>query len=320
MMELSIIVVNWKSVDFVLDCIESIHKTTRDVGYEIIVVDNASGDDCCRIVSQAHPSVVVVGSERNIGFARANNLGAEKSKGEYLLFLNPDTVVLGEALKTMVARMRCTEHLGALGCRLLNRDLSLQTSCVQAFPNLTNQILGVEWLRKRSPRLPLWGMRALYASVHQDVFDVDAVSGACIMLRRDVFEQVGGFSTEYFMYAEEIDLCCKVRQAGWRVGYVPDAQIVHFGGESSKKQRDVFADIVMRDSVFKFMKKFRGATYAWLYRAALLGSAMLRLVLLAPLLLFPGKNRSHVRGMCKKWYKIGAWSLAQERWIADLGR
>lgn len=318
-MQLSIIIVNWKSVEFTKDCIASIQATARDIDYEIVVVDNASNDDCCRIISEAFPRVITVGSEKNIGFARANNLGVQHSKGKYLLFLNPDTIVLGDALRTMLTRIDSEKRVGAVGCRLLNRDFSLQTSCVQAFPSIANQVLGVEWLRLRFPRLRLWGMQALYMKNAKALVDVDAVSGACMMVLREAFEEAGGFSTEYFMYAEEVDLCYKIHRAGWTVAYVPDAEIVHFGGESSKKQRDVFADIVMRESTFKFMRKFRGRVYAALYRAAILASAAVRLAILSPFLLIPRRDRSDLVRICRKWYKIGAWSLAQERWTTELG-
>jgi GT2 family glycosyltransferase len=310
-MELSIIIVNWNSIEFTKNCIASIHSTTHDIDYEIIVVDNASQDDCCRIVSAAYPLVKVVSSSRNVGFARANNLGFDNSRGKRILFLNPDTLILADAIQRMAMRLDSAPEFGAVGCRLLNGDSSLQLSCVQPFPTIINQILAIDWLRRCCPRLPLWGMRALFSKSVDEVIEVEVVSGACLMVKREVFDIVGRFSTEYFMYAEEMDLCYKIRSAGWKVCHVADAQVVHFGGQSTKKKGEAFAEVVMRDSIFNLLRKVRGNAYAQAYRTALFVSAVARLTLLSPLLAIPSRllERDAVLRTIKKWFNIATWTL-----------
>jgi N-acetylglucosaminyl-diphospho-decaprenol L-rhamnosyltransferase len=310
-MDLSIIIVNWNSIEFTQACAASIHSTITGLQYEVIVVDNASEAESCRRLSESIAEVKVVCLPRNIGFAAANNLGVDHSSGRVILFLNPDTLVLGDAIQHLFVRLNSSPQTGAAGCRLLNGDLSLQTSCVRPFPNILNQVFAIEWLKEGMPALSLWGMRALFAEHAGELQEVEAVSGACLMVKRDVFDTVGKFSTDYFMYAEDTDLCYKIRQAGWSVGYLGEAQIVHFGGQSTKNKEDAFADVMIRESVFKLLRKFRGKRYAELYRASLFVSAALRVTLLSPLLVLPSwmLNRGAVCRACRKWRHIAAWSL-----------
>ena len=125
-------------------------------------------------------------SDRNLGFAGANNLGARHARGSNLLFLNPDTIVRRDAIERMARHLNDAPDIGIVGCRLLNPDLTLQTSSVQPFPGIANQLFGIDWLKRRTSRLRLWGMSALYAKTAGPV-EVDAVSGACLMARRERF-------------------------------------------------------------------------------------------------------------------------------------
>jgi GT2 family glycosyltransferase len=190
--------------------------------------------------------------------------------------------------------------------------LTLQLSSVQPFPTISNQLFAFDWLKRRLPSLPLWGMRPLFAKSSTRVHDVEVVSGACMMVHRDVFEEVGCFSSEYFMYAEETDLCSKIIQAGFRIGHVGDASVIHFGGQSTKKREDGFVDTAMRDSIFKLIRKFRGTTYARVYRATMLLSALARLIILAPLFAVPNRllRRDSVSRAFRKWCRIAKWSMA----------
>ena len=323
-MDLSIIIVNWKSVEFLKDCIASILSTTHCLNYEIIVVDNASQPLACQGLAVSNPHVKVVCSDRNIGFARANNLGLEYANGERILFLNPDTVVLGEAILEMVRTLDSSPEIGVVGCRLLNSDRSLQTTCVQRFPTLTNQLLGVEWLQKRTPGLPIWGMRALFAPKTSGPAEVDVVSGACLMARRSALVEVSGFSTDYFMYAEEADLCYKMRRAGKKICYTGKAEIVHLGGQSTKEKGSSFSDVVMRESIFVLLRKFKGLPYATAYRMIMFLSAAVRVMMLGVVLPvaattdWPVRREDLVQAL-QKWTKIASWSLALEPWVHDLG-
>ncbi len=158
-MELSIIYVNWNSTGYLADSIASVYATTGGFPVEIVVVDNASPLDDVDTVRQRFPDVKVIKSLNNLGFAGANNLAFAYSSGENLLFLNPDTRVIGSAIGTMLEHLKSLPKAGVIGCRLLNADLSVQTSCIQTFPTILNQVLDADFLRNRWPECPLWGRR-----------------------------------------------------------------------------------------------------------------------------------------------------------------
>ncbi|MEO8662680.1 MAG: glycosyltransferase family 2 protein, partial [Bryobacteraceae bacterium] len=203
---LSIVIVNWNSSDFAVDCIASLHATTTDVPFEVIVVDNASTENVSRIVD-VHPGVRLLASHQNLGFARANNLGVEQSQGRWILFLNPDTIVLKNAIRVMLSNLESHAEVGAVGCRLLNGDMTLQMSSVQRFPTILNQLLSLDVLKRRWPKARLWGTSALFTD---SPVAVDVVSGACLMVKREVFEQAGRFSPDYFLYHEDTDLSLRL--------------------------------------------------------------------------------------------------------------
>ena len=142
------------------------------------------------------------------------------------------------------------------------------------------------------------------------------------MVKREVFEKIGRFSSEYFMYAEEMDLCYKINRMGWKVCYVGDVEIIHFGGQSTKKQTDGFSEVMMRESVFKFLSKFRGNAYAWAYRVALLLSAIARLIILTQLRALSNTmtDADAARISFHKWRKIASWALGMEGWTRKVNK
>jgi GT2 family glycosyltransferase len=257
-MDLSIIIVSWNSAAYVRKCLKGLAAHTRDVEYEIIVVDNGSYDSCGSMIAKDFPAVRFLQSAENRGFAQANNFGAERAKGDYLLFLNPDTEVVGNAAQEMLTTIKNRPQAGVLGCKLLNSDMTTQMSCVQSFPTILNQMLDAEILQRLFPRLPLWGIEPLFSDT-RGVSEVHAVSGACMMINKTVFEQAGRFSPEYFMYTEDIDLCHKVQRAGYRNYYTDLVSIIHYGGGSSQQRKqNSFANVQMRESILQFFEKTRG--------------------------------------------------------------
>lgn len=312
-MDVSIIIVNWKSVDYLRKCLASIRAETHTIAYEIIVIDSGSYDGCDRMLRESYPEVRFLQSERNVGFAKSNNLAFKASRGRNVLFLNPDTEVLGAALDTLHEQLHRLPKAGAVGCKLLNADLSIQTSCVQSLPTILNQLLDTECLRARWPNSPLWGTAALFASSDKPA-EVEVISGAALMLKRSVFEEVGCFSEEYFMYAEDGDLCYKVKQAGYRNYFIPQASIIHHGGRSSGQAPSQYSAIMMRESTWRFLTKTRGRFYALVYRCSMGGLAICRLMLLA-LMLFA---RCLTRARCSpQSAPLGKW-LATLRWSFSL--
>lgn len=319
-MQLSIIIVNWKSADFVRQCVASIRAYSRGIEYEIIVVDNASPDDSLTALRDI-PGVQLIASPINLGFGGANNLGVANSHGQALLFLNPDTLLVSPAIEAMVQCLDSWPLTGAAGCRLLNDDGSLQTSCVQAYPTISNQVLDNEWIRARFSRARLWGPAAPEIPGHETPLPVEAVSGACLMVPRVIFEQIGGFSNRFFMYGEDIDLCYRIHKAGWKILHVPQATIIHYGGRSSGQRDDAaFGDVVMRESVYRLLLHTRGWVYAQGFRMAICLASLVRLAMLAAgrVSLLDKTKRSRLTSTFSRWLRILRWSLGLERWARAL--
>jgi hypothetical protein len=318
--ELSIVIVNWHSADYVMACLRSVREQTALVNYEVIIVDNASFDGCREWVVREHPDVIFLQSQNNLGFARANNMGAACARGDVLLFLNPDTEIRDRAIERLYHRMRALSDAGVVGCRLLNSDGTLQTSCVQSLPTVLNQVLDAEMLRRWFPKSSLWGMAVLFES-GTAVGEVEAVAGACMMIRKETFEMVGGFSSNYFMYAEDLDLCFKTRRAGFRNYYIGGATIVHHGGGCTKRARSDFSHVMMRESVGRFLLESRGIYYSKCYRLALSVAAIIRLVLLV--VLSPAwmarRRVAEWYSICGKWLAILGWGLGLVRWTRQYG-
>lgn len=312
-MDLSIVIVNWNCVADVEVCLESLRQARDGLRSEIIVVDNASTDDSTERLRK-YPDIQLVELPQNVGFAQANNVGFRSALGETLLLLNPDTKVLGNALEVMHKALQSSPKYGAVGCKLLNADGTLQTTCIQPFPTILNQMLCTEWLRMKTRRLRLWGIRPLFD--HTTAFPlVQVISGACLMVRRRAFQDVGGFSSDYFMYGEDVDLCYSLQQKGWEKVFVRDASVIHYGGQSSKKQEKGFSIVVMRESVFRFLRKSRGNSYALMFRASLGISSIARILLAAPLWF---ADRAKGSNTIHKWFRILRWSLGLEAWAKDL--
>jgi GT2 family glycosyltransferase len=276
-LQLSVIFVNWNSTGYLRESIASIDQWTPDVEREIIVVDNASPERDVEALKEQFKDIVLVMSPKNLGFARANNLGFKHSTGQYLLFLNPDTKLNSSAISIMLAHLESLKDAGVVGCRLLNGDLSLQTSCIQTFPTILNQALDAEVLRRHWPNSRLWGIAPLFSSRPEPAV-VEVISGACMLMRREVFEQVGMFSSDYFMYAEDLDLCYKAVRAGYRNYYVGGATVIHYGGGSSTPER---ATIRKWQSIMLYCVKNHGRLYASAFALVMSLVAMGRLTVLA---------------------------------------
>lgn len=309
--DVSILLVNWNSIDYLRPCLASVYEHTKGISFEIIVVDNASYDGCSEMLRKEFPEVIFIQSDENLGFSRANNLAFQRSTGAALLFLNPDTLVLNPAISMMYATLQSAPNIGAVGCGVLNHDRSLQTHYVQASPTLLNQLLLSEFAKTMLPKSRLWGIRPLIEYDGQPR-EVEVVMGSCMMVKRSVFQQVGLFDERYFMFAEDVDLCYSIRQHGYAIYYVREGSVIHYGGKSSDlKEESEFSTILQRESISIFFAKTKGKPYAWLYRSGIGLSAMGRLLLIGALTPF---RRSEVRRKrlaisARKWNKLLRWSV-----------
>ncbi|HET9130256.1 MAG TPA: glycosyltransferase family 2 protein [Terriglobia bacterium] len=318
MLELSIIIVNWNCIDYSRDCLSSIFSTDQGLDFEVIVVDNASTKGDPDALKAEFPRIRLIKNKDNIGFAGANNVGFLESSANYLLFLNPDTLVIGNALSEMLNRLKALPDAGALGCKLLNSDGTIQTSCIQRFPTIWNQMLDFEALQYRWPQWKMWGIAPLFNESLEPV-PVEVISGACLMVRRDAFIAAGQFSRDYYMYAEDVDLCYTIRSRGWKCYYAGGARVIHHGGGSSKvRTTNHWSTVMTRKAILQFCRKTRGPFYSTLYRIAVGISATGRIVLLLPLTLMPGNKSSDgdVRATISKWTAILKWSIGIGNQIA----
>lgn len=316
MPELSIIFANWNAADYLYDCIRSIYENTNRVSFEIIVVDNASSVGDVDTLNEAFKNVTLVKSAENLGFARANNLGFKYSTGELVLFLNPDTKLIGPAIDTLVDEIMKRPAAGIVGGRHVNPDLTVQTTSIQKFPTLMNQMLNIECLRRRWPWFNLWDIAPLFASSREPV-QVEVIPGACMLLRREVFERVGGFSEDYFMYAEDIDLNLKVAKLGLNNYYAPEATIIHYGGRSSSQQKvNQWATIMKFRAMSQFYVKNHGSYRAGVYRVSMAACALIRVGLIA--LGYPLVRRKAVlRTALYKWTAVLKWACGLDQQIVD---
>lgn len=317
--DLSVIIVNWNSKDYLRRAIASIETATKGMKFETVVLDAASYDGCDEMLHINFPNVLFIQGVKNLGFAMANNEACSAARGSTLLFLNPDTEIEGSAIETLYHQLNALPNAGIVGPKLLNSDKSVQQSCVRAFPTILNQVFESDALRKLFPRSRLWGMKPLLAE-NEAAKVVDAVSGACLMIKRSVFENVGMFSTDYFMYSEDVDLCLKVRKAGLNSYYIPTAVVVHHGGASSSQTTEnTFSAVMIMESRWRFFRKTRSFWYSWLYRFAMFATSIVRigLVLLVwPALGLRGKE-SRVEPVLKKWMARLRWTLGGEKWVKN---
>ena len=300
---LSIIIINWNSKEYIRACLKSIYRYASELQPQIIIVDGASFDGCGEMLAKEFPDVVFIQSDKNIGFGRCNNLGAERATGELLLFLNPDTVITRNALQLLLEAFNLVSPNSLLGARLLNSDGSLQTTSVLALPTPLNKALASELLLNLFPKSQLWGTYKAYAS--NELTEVEAISGACMLVPKKLFQNVGGFTESFFMYAEDMDLCYKVRKNCGGVFHVPHSEIVHHGGGSSSNQYSHFSIISMQTSLYHYFLINHNTDTAEQYRRYISLSAALRTLFFLPIA-FLGKTSLH------KWWTILKWSVTHD--------
>jgi N-acetylglucosaminyl-diphospho-decaprenol L-rhamnosyltransferase len=252
MLDLSIIIVNWNTRHLLADCLSSIKATAANLACEVVVVDNGSTDGSQAMLHQWFPSVHLIQNDENVGFARANNQAMTASRGRYMLLLNSDAIAMPGAIQSLLDLARAEPYAGVVGAQLVNRDGSFQASHT-SFPTLWQEFLMLTGLGRL--------LHGHWYPSHGPEEDrgpqkVDYVEGACMLVRRDAFEAVGGLDESYFMYAEEVDWCCAMRGAGWQVWYQPAAKVVHLGSGSSQNRRPQREADLYRSRVRFFRKHY----------------------------------------------------------------
>jgi len=247
--DITISIVNYNTKDLLRDCLNSIYKIKGEIKFEVVVVDNASSDESVRLIEGEFPEAKLIKNRQNLGFAKANNQAIKQSKGRYILLCNPDTVIKSNSLDKTVEFMETHRRVGALGCKILNPDKTIQTSN-NSFPNLFTVFLHIFQIKKIVPSsrirerigrrwrlLPGKTLRE-YFRVYWDsdrIREVEWVTGACLLVRRETIEEVGLLDENFFMYYEDADWCYRMREKGWKVFYFPLFEVFHYVGKSAGK-------------------------------------------------------------------------------------
>jgi GT2 family glycosyltransferase len=258
---LSIVIVNFNAEKLLKKCLGSVYTETKQIPFDVWVVDNNSTDASVPMMRQNFPQVNLIENKENVGFAKANNQAITKCTGDYILLLNPDTRILQNAIEKMVDFMDANPTVGICGCKVLNEDGTLQLACRRSIPTPGVAFFRLTGLSKLFPKSKIM---AKYNLTYLDLDKpqgVDAVSGAFLMIRKKVVDGIGLLDERFFMYGEELDWCLRAKKAGWAVMYYPDAEIVHYKGECSKSNSRKAAFEFYR-SMYLFHKKHFAENYS----------------------------------------------------------
>jgi GT2 family glycosyltransferase len=253
--DVSIIIVTWNSSQFIGECLDSIYSHKGKLKLEVLVVDNDSQDATRDIIREFYPRVILIENRENSGYARANNQGIAASVGKYVLLLNPDVRLRGNALLELFLFVESHPEAGAVGPQLLNLDGSIQPSCREFpdFSTLLYDILGLSYLFPKSRIFGKWRMGYFD---HNSVREVDQPMASALILRRKALAQVGLLDEDFFMFFNDVDLCYRLRKNRWKIYFYPDAKAYHFLGGSTQKVKTKMIYLSHR-GYFKFLKKHR---------------------------------------------------------------
>ncbi len=235
MIELSIIIVNFNVKELLEQTLISARKAAHNFAHEIFVVDNASTDGSIGIVRQKFPDVKLIANKENVGFGKANNQAMRLAQGKFLVILNPDTIVQEDTFSVIIDFFKKNPDAGMAGCKILNPDGSLQLACRRSFPTPWVGFTRIIGLSRIFPKSKVFGKYNLTYLDPDETYEVEAISGSFMMVRKEVAQEVGFFDESFFMYGEDLDWCYRIKEAGWKIYYIPDTKIIHFKGESTKK-------------------------------------------------------------------------------------
>jgi GT2 family glycosyltransferase len=252
-MDISVVIVNWNTKKLLLDCICSIYETVKNISFEIRLVDNASGDGSVEAVKQNYPGVKIIQNKKNLGFAAANNIALERMCGQYTLLLNTDTILTNGAVEALFDFMEKNQDAGMACGQLLNQDKSKQNS-IANFPSIHSLLCNESLLQILFPK-KFPGKRREY----KKPVKVDSCIGACLMVRKKAMDEVGLLDKRYFFFFEETDWAYRMKQAGWKIYFVPSAGIFHIQGQTVG--HNAGSRIMFYRSRYIYFKKWRPRSY-----------------------------------------------------------
>lgn len=304
MIALNFIIVNWNTRQLLIDCISSVHTTVTDIGYHISVVDNGSGDDSVKAVHDQFPQVFVIQNRENRGFAAAVNQALEKNITTYTysVLLNTDTLLQKGAVQAMYSFMEQHKDAGIAGAQLQKPDGTRQHS-YDNHPTLATELFNKSLLRWLFPeKYPSKKMLA------KQPIEVESVIGACIMIRNKAIEDVGELDEDYFFFLEETDWCYRMQKAGWKVYHIPDAKVIHLGGQS-KKMAPWQSQVEYCRSLYTFFGKNRSTFSYIILRTFYLAKITLNLATNVIGNVFVFFQNEKLRYRLSIYYKLFLWHL-----------
>jgi len=253
-MDLSIVIVSWNTKELLKKCLTSIYHNQGDLKLEVLVVDNNSGDQTVDMIKTDFPQVTLIANQVNLGFATGNNQAIKRAKGEYILLLNPDTEIIDSALQKSVNFFKETKGVGILGCQILNPDKTIQPS-VRRFPTWFPLFLIFLKLPKLFPHLKAVEHYLATDFNYAQNQIVAQVMGAFMLTKKTILDQIGLLDESFFIWFEEVDLCRRAQQNGYRVYYFKDAQIIHSGGQSFAQAATITNQVRFFKSAWHYLKK-----------------------------------------------------------------
>ena len=275
-MKLSVIIVNYKVKHYLEQCLRSVAEASRGIAVEVIVVDNASGDGSVEYLRERFPDVTIIASEENLGFARANNLAIRNSRGQYVLLLNPDTIVAEETFRDFITFMDSTPDAGGCGAYMLHTDGSFAPESRRGLPTPFVAFCKMSGLASLFPKSRTFGRYYMRYLNENEVNRIEIMSGAFMFLRRDALDKAGLLDEDFFMYGEDIDLSYRILKAGYNNYFLP-SRILHYKGESTVKSSYRYVHTFYRAMELFFNKHY--AHYSILLslpiKLAIWGRAML---------------------------------------------
>ena len=310
--DVSICIVNWNTKELLRQCLNSIKERTAGLTYETIIVDNDSRDESVQMVKLDYPECLIIESKENLGFAKGNNEAVKGASGKYIFYLNPDTELITNAIYGMFFILEKHADIGAVGCQLVTSAGQIQYTCARTFPSPLNQFSLLVMLNKLFPRSRQLSTAEMEYWDHTDSREIDCLSGACIMVRKHIIDGLNGFDEAFFMYAEDVDLCYRIRSEGWKIHYLAGERIFHHEGASSKKRANRhFSAIMQRASNYYFLTKHFGRIQALKYRVAVAAGSIIRLcvlMFLAPILIKTNPEKVSTDSFPKYW-NLFLWAL-----------
>ncbi|MFT5141725.1 MAG: GT2 family glycosyltransferase [Rhodothermales bacterium] len=277
--DLSVVIVNYNVRDFLEQALHSVQRAALMVSAEVFVVDNNSVDGSVQMVRETFPDVELIANVSNVGFGAANNMAIERSRGRYVLILNPDTIVQEDTFQRMVSFMDRHPEAGAVGCQILNPDGTFAPESRRSFPTPQVGFYRISGLGRLFPKSPRFGRYNMTFLPRDQVAEVDALSGSCMMVRAEAVVPsrggVGLFDEDFFMYGEDLDLCYRIQKAGWKIFYSPDTQIIHYKGESTKKGEIRYVRLFYGAMVL-FTRKHLTGRYSMVFAGVLQAAIMVR--------------------------------------------